>query len=111
MAAKNTNVPCFSASRISKSRCGYSGPLNEGPNLLSGCKSTDCFYPDFVARRKMDASVVEYKGAHLWTNDDSKEKRAVGELWATRSKGKCLFVMPNGPLCGNIESHCWAMTT
>ena len=41
--------------------------------------------------------VVEYKGLHLWSNDDSKEKRAVGDLWAARSKGTCLFVMPNGP--------------
>jgi len=40
--------------------------------------------------------VIEYKGEHLWTNDDSKEKRAVGELWAERSGGKCIFVMPKG---------------
>ena len=40
--------------------------------------------------------VVESNGEHLWSNDDSKEKRAVGELWADRSDGKCLFVMPKG---------------
>ena len=40
--------------------------------------------------------VVEYKGEHLWSNDDSKEKRAVGELWAERSGGQCLFAMPKG---------------
>ena len=38
--------------------------------------------------------VVEYKGEHLW--DGSEEKRAVGEVWASRSNGKCLFVMPRG---------------
>lgn len=56
--------------------------------------STDKFYPDFVCKL-MDGRflVVEYKGAHLW-NDDSKEKKVLGELWAERSNGSCLFVMP-----------------
>jgi type III restriction enzyme len=40
---------------------------------------------------------VESKGAHLWTSADSVEKRAVGALWAERSGGRCIFVMPNGP--------------
>ena len=40
--------------------------------------------------------VVEYKGGHLSGNDDSGEKRAVGEVWGSRSKGKCLFIMPDG---------------
>jgi type III restriction enzyme len=58
---------------------------------------TDKFYPDFVALLNDGRYlVVEYKGEHLWSNDDSKEKRAVGELWADRSKGACLFVMPKG---------------
>lgn len=59
--------------------------------------STDRFYPDFVARLYDGRIlVVEYKGEHLWSNDDSKEKRAVGELWAERSNDKCIFVMPKG---------------
>ncbi len=37
--------------------------------------------------------VVDYKGGHL-LNDDSKEKKALGELWAKRSGGACLFAMP-----------------
>jgi hypothetical protein len=40
--------------------------------------------------------VVEYKGEDRWSNDDSKEKRALGELWAERSGGWCLFAMPKG---------------
>jgi type III restriction enzyme len=59
--------------------------------------STDRFYPDFVAM--LDDGrilVVESKGEHLWSNDDSKEKRALGELWADRSGGRCCFVMPKG---------------
>jgi type III restriction enzyme len=35
---------------------------------------------------------VEYKGGHLWA--DAEEKRAVGAVWASRSGGRCLFVMP-----------------
>jgi len=59
--------------------------------------STDRFYPDFVAELNDGRLlVVEYKGENLWSNDDSKEKRAIGDLWAERSDGKCIFIMPNG---------------
>jgi len=59
--------------------------------------STDRFYPDFVVELENGQFlVVEYKGEHLWSNDDSKEKRAVGELWAERSGGRGIFVMPKG---------------
>ena len=59
--------------------------------------STDKFYPDFVCKLKDGRYlVVEYKGADRWSNDDSKEKRRLGELWALKSEGKCLFVMPKG---------------
>lgn len=65
--------------------------------------ATDRFYPDFVALLNDGRIlVVEYKGADRWSNDDSKEKRAVGELWANRSGGMCLFVMPKGPDRGPI---------
>jgi type III restriction enzyme len=60
--------------------------------------STDRFYPDFVGRTKDGRTfAIEYKGSHLWSNADSQEKRAVGDLWAARSAGRCVFVMPNGP--------------
>jgi type III restriction enzyme len=66
--------------------------------------STDRFYPDFVALLNDGRIlVVEFKGEHLWSNDDSKEKRAVGELWAERSNGKCIFVMPKGKDWSAIE--------
>ena len=55
--------------------------------------STDWFYPDFVCQLNDGrALVVEYKGAHLYT--DAEEKRAVGAVWSSRSQGSCLFVMP-----------------
>jgi type III restriction enzyme len=59
--------------------------------------STDKFYPDFICKLKGGRFLaVEYKGADRWSDDDSKEKRALGELWAKRSGGTCLFVMPKG---------------
>ncbi|MBN1460004.1 MAG: DEAD/DEAH box helicase family protein [Armatimonadetes bacterium] len=59
--------------------------------------STDRFYPDFVAKLEDGRIlVVEYKGEDRWSNDDSREKRALGELWADRSEGRCVFVMPKG---------------
>ncbi len=67
--------------------------------------ATDRFYPDFVAEL-VDGRflVVEYKGADRWSNDDSREKRAVGELWEERSNGRCLFDMPCGPDWGTIRA-------
>lgn len=59
--------------------------------------SSDRFYPDFVcALTDGRFLVVEYKGADRWTNEDSMEKRAIGQLWEDRSAGQCLFVMPKG---------------
>ena len=56
--------------------------------------ATDKFYPDFVALL-FDGRylVIEYKGSHIASADDAKEKRLVGELWADRSGGSCLFLM------------------
>jgi type III restriction enzyme len=60
--------------------------------------STDKFYPDFVARLKGGRVLaVEYKSVDRWSNEDSQEKLTVGKLWAERSRGRCLFVMPKGP--------------
>lgn len=59
--------------------------------------STDKFYPDFVCKLKDGRFlVVEYKAETSWSNEDSREKRALGELWEKRSNGACLFVMPKG---------------
>lgn len=56
--------------------------------------SSDKFYPDFVALLNDGrVLVIEYKGAHLATADDAKEKRLIGDLWADRSDGKGLFLM------------------
>jgi type III restriction enzyme len=56
--------------------------------------STDRFYPDFVCQLKDGRYlVIEYKGEVYRTNDDSKEKNDLGELWEKRSDGSCLFLM------------------
>lgn len=67
--------------------------------------STDKFYPDFVALLQDGrVLVVEYKGEDRWSNDDSKEKRVLGKLWADRSAGWCLFVMPKGTGWAEIDN-------
>lgn len=59
--------------------------------------ATDRFYPDFVCKLKDGRIlVVEYKGGDRWSDDDSKEKRQLGSIWAKKSEGKALFVMPKG---------------
>lgn len=52
------------------------------------------FYPDFVCELTDGRMlVVEYKGEAYVTNDDSVEKRTIGDKWAEMSEGKCLFIM------------------
>ncbi len=55
---------------------------------------TDKFYPDFVAKL-LDGRyvVVEYKGAFWSDSADTREKQAIGELWAARSAGLCRFLV------------------
>ncbi len=55
--------------------------------------STDRFYPDFVAMLQDGRLfVVEYKG-ELENKQDSDEKENLGQLWASKSAGKGLFLM------------------
>ena len=54
--------------------------------------STDRFYPDFVVQlRDGRILVVEYKGGYLADTPDTKEKDIIGQIWASKSKGRCLF--------------------
>ena len=64
------------------------------PNSFWLPTSTDKFYPDFVAMLNDGRIlVVEYKGAHLIENEDSREKLAIGNLWEKKMMGKGLFIM------------------
>lgn len=69
--------------------------LSRKPTSFRLQTSKDWFYPDFLCQL-IDGRVlvVEYKGKHLYDAVDAEEKRAVGAVWASRSKGRCLFVMP-----------------
>jgi len=67
--------------------------LSRRDNSVKLPTSTDYFYPDFVALLQDGRTlVVEYKGKPYETNDDSKEKINIGELWEKKSKGKSLFL-------------------
>lgn len=56
--------------------------------------STDRFYPDFVVSLNDGRMlVVEYKGGDRYSNDDSREKRDIGKVWASLSRGRCCFAM------------------
>lgn len=56
--------------------------------------SKDRFYPDFVAiLNDGRLFAIEYKGEHLVSGDDSREKDNIGKLWEEKSNGTCLFLM------------------
>ena len=53
------------------------------------------FYPDFVASLKDGrVLVVEYKGEDRFEQEDERDKRRIGEIWADAMGGKGLFCMP-----------------
>ena len=67
--------------------------------------ATDRFYPDFVAQLRDDRIlVVEYKGGDRATNEDTQEKERLGDFWAARSDGRCLFLMQKGPDLSKLRS-------
>lgn len=62
------------------------------------------FYPDFLCLLTDGRYLaVEYKGADRITTEDSRDKKRVGELWASASGGKCLFVMPTARNFSEID--------
>ena len=55
--------------------------------------ATDYFYPDFVAELQDGRLlVVEYKGDGYATNDDSREKKRIGERWAQETGQRFVMV-------------------
>lgn len=65
--------------------------------------ASDKFYPDFVAELKDGRRfIVEYKGALLAGagNDDTNEKRAIGELWERESGGNGIFLVVEKSVAG-----------
>ncbi len=75
------------------------------PTSFSLQTSTDRFYPDFVCMLEDGrVLIIEYKGADKWDTPDSIEKRQLGELWAKRSNGGGVFIMPKGKDWDAIKS-------
>lgn len=58
--------------------------------------ASDWFYPDFICKLKNGKfAAIEYKGGDRISNEDSRDKLAVGTVWQSRSNGRCLFLMPS----------------
>lgn len=56
--------------------------------------STDRSYPDFVSELQDGrVLVVEYKGEHIADTRDTEVETHIGELWASKSEGRGLFLM------------------
>ena len=52
------------------------------------------FFPDFILElTNGKILVIEYKGENLYSNDDSRNKRQVGQVWEKASNGRCFFLM------------------
>ncbi len=59
------------------------------------------FYPDFVAvTKKSHIVALEWKGEDRVSNDDTKYKEEIGNLWASFGKGKLHFFLVHN---GNVE--------
>ena len=77
--------------------------VNRGGGSFFLQKANGRFYPDFVcALNDGNILVVEYKGAHGWT--DAQDDRDIGGLWAELSSGKCRFVMVRDRQWQQIEA-------
>lgn len=55
------------------------------PLLAAQWRATDALVAVWLV------AAVEYKGAHLLSDPYEIEKRQVGELWARKAQGRCLF--------------------
>ena len=66
----------------------------------------DKFYPDFVVKLTDGTyAAIEYKGEHLASNDDSKSKKLVGELWQKNNGGKFLMATQSDDRGRNLETQ------
>jgi type III restriction enzyme len=70
------------------------------PFCLQGWQKNK-FYPDFIAvTNKDNILVLEWKGEHLLTGEDTKYKEEVARVWEKLGKGKLHFFLVHN---GNIE--------
>lgn len=65
----------------------------QDPFYLQGWQRNK-FYPDFVALTQNDnILVLEWKGEHLLTNEDTAYKEEIGKVWEKLGKGKLHFFL------------------
>jgi type III restriction enzyme len=70
------------------------------PFYIQGWKKGK-FYPDFIAvTKKGNIVALEWKGEDRVSNDDTKYKEEIGNLWASFGKGKLHFFLVHN---GNVE--------
>ena len=92
------------AGKMNTEEAEFAGRLNASENLrwwfrnpemsgfyIQGWKKNK-FYPDFIAKTKSGKYILlEYKGQHIATGEDSDYKKAVGEKWEKLSGDKYHF--------------------
>ncbi len=75
------NVKRWIRNLVHESAGGFSLPLSPGN-----------FFPDFLIELNDGRiAIVEYKGGHIAEGAKELHKKDVGNLWAARSNGQCLF--------------------
>lgn len=63
------------------------------------------FYPDFICMLPDDrVLIVEYKGGNAYGETKAINDRSIGNLWASLSDGKCMFVMVKNKEWESIQS-------
>jgi superfamily II DNA or RNA helicase len=106
------------ASKMNKEESDFASRLNALENIywwfrnpeisgfcIQGWKKQK-FYPDFIAKTKNgNYIVIEYKGEHLATNEDSDYKKALGAEWEKLSGGGYHFKWAERNSVDNIISE------
>ena len=62
-------------------------------HLRTKLHTTSRIFSPLPGNRRQRVFVLEYKGEHLITADEAKEKSNIGQLWAAKSDGKGVFLM------------------
>ena len=64
------------------------------------------FYPDFIVKLTDETyAAIEYKGEQLASNDNSKSKKLVGELWQKNNCGKFLMATQRDDSGRSLETQ------
>jgi hypothetical protein len=77
---------------------------NDGDGEVLEVRGSQIHANGLFARQRIEKGemVVEYKGEHLQTADDAREKAAVGQQWAHQSGGLFLLALAKDVLGKNI---------